>query len=730
MAANKINVTLEVDDKGSVKLKQFGQEAEGAKRKAESGNESMIAGFTKVATVIGSVVVAMKAAQQVFEQAKIGEQLMKQEVAFKNLSAASGKMSQDLLNDLNKVSRGMVSNADLIKSAGTSMMLGIPADKLAELMKIAEATSRQTGQTVTEAFNDITLAVGRGSKMILDNLGIIVDVDKANQEYAKTLGKNSEALTDLEKKQAFMNATLKAGNEIVEKIGVGDDSSIGSATRLSKEWKDLMDNMAKSMAEQTNPVFDALGKLIRYLNTQLKEGQEELKKYTQSLEDATDAALEKKRADLIGSLGDSPPFSMHGEAIYEDSNENILKQLRDIEAQLEARRIKRYSERMGVSPGTTKSYFNDEEGDISKVIAEKKARAEAAQKQYEALQNETSRYAGRKSTIGLTKFEEEEFARLREQEEFLKKEAEAAAKELKEINKKAIDEEKKFAEERLKIIEGFQREAMKLIKEGPEESEARRWGWATGGDKNRQDAEFAKERAEIDKEWNEKATERSLYYARLRRDQQEEELRRQQELHRQFSESLSQNVLDPLMDFAAGTQSFRDTMQQVLASLLKDLQRFIFELANTGGKSGGGGLFGTLFSLAGPALGALIGGGSSWNAGQAGVSTGMTTNTYAGGFSGRASGGPVSAGQTYLVGERGPELLHMGSIGNITPNNKLGGNNFNINVNIDGSKGGTREQNDKMAKQIAREVREEVKKILIDERRYGGALGAQTARAY
>jgi hypothetical protein len=39
----------------------------------------------------------------------------------------------------------------------------------------------------------------------------------------------------------------------------------------------------------------------------------------------------------------------------------------------------------------------------------------------------------------------------------------------------------------------------------------------------------------------------------------------------------------------------------------------------------------------------------------------------------RASGGPVSAGGAYLVGERGPELLQMGSTsGNVIPNNKLG----------------------------------------------------------
>lgn len=40
---------------------------------------------------------------------------------------------------------------------------------------------------------------------------------------------------------------------------------------------------------------------------------------------------------------------------------------------------------------------------------------------------------------------------------------------------------------------------------------------------------------------------------------------------------------------------------------------------------------------------------------------------------GRADGGPVSAGGTYLVGERGPELLHMGrNSGSVTPNHAMG----------------------------------------------------------
>lgn len=48
----------------------------------------------------------------------------------------------------------------------------------------------------------------------------------------------------------------------------------------------------------------------------------------------------------------------------------------------------------------------------------------------------------------------------------------------------------------------------------------------------------------------------------------------------------------------------------------------------------------------------------------------------------RAIGGPVQESRPYIVGEHGPELFMPGSNGNITPNNKLGGTNVSLNVNV------------------------------------------------
>lgn len=56
---------------------------------------------------------------------------------------------------------------------------------------------------------------------------------------------------------------------------------------------------------------------------------------------------------------------------------------------------------------------------------------------------------------------------------------------------------------------------------------------------------------------------------------------------------------------------------------------------------------------------------------------------------GKATGGAVSGGTTYLVGERGPELFTPSGSGNITPNDKLGGksvtviNNFTLSQPTD-----------------------------------------------
>ena len=51
-------------------------------------------------------------------------------------------------------------------------------------------------------------------------------------------------------------------------------------------------------------------------------------------------------------------------------------------------------------------------------------------------------------------------------------------------------------------------------------------------------------------------------------------------------------------------------------------------------------------------------------------------------YSGRALGGPMVGGQSYLVGEKGPEIFTPGTSGNMTANDKIGGGTTNVTFNI------------------------------------------------
>lgn len=53
------------------------------------------------------------------------------------------------------------------------------------------------------------------------------------------------------------------------------------------------------------------------------------------------------------------------------------------------------------------------------------------------------------------------------------------------------------------------------------------------------------------------------------------------------------------------------------------------------------------------------------------------------GFAAKASGGPITAGMPYLVGERGPEIIVPRQNANVIPNGRIGGQNNYITLTVE-----------------------------------------------
>ena len=169
-----------------------------------------------------------------------------------------------------------------------------------------------------------------------------------------------------------------------------------------------------------------------------------------------------------------------------------------------------------------------------------------------------------------------------------------------------------------------------------------------------------------------------------------EEADKLKEKYMEIGKSVEQGIVSNLTDAVMGTK----TLAQAAISVLNNLKRKLIEVAIQRAVAGIGGRIGGF-------LGNLF----------------VPTP--------RANGGPVSAGGAYLVGERGPELLQMGSRGgNIIPNNAIGGGNTTnnmITVNVDAT-GSSVQGNGSEADQLGGLIASVVQATIIDEQRAGGLL--------
>ena len=103
-------------------------------------------------------------------------------------------------------------------------------------------------------------------------------------------------------------------------------------------------------------------------------------------------------------------------------------------------------------------------------------------------------------------------------------------------------------------------------------------------------------------------------------------------------------------------------------------------------------------------LGALGGGGGGGGLLSLGSSIAMALF----GAPGRATGGPVSAGRAYRVGERGPELFVPTASGRIEAAGVGGVRQFAITVNVQGAAGSDPQRLAQTGRQLARAVRRAV----------------------
>lgn len=285
MARNEIKIRLSTTGKGKTE------------REIKGVNKSI----TNLAKSALTLAAAYKGVTFALESVKLAGKLKDLETAHKNLAKAQGLNAKAMIEGMQKATRGTVSELDLLQQANNALLLGLPVTEkdMANLADAGRRLGRAMGIDAAMGLESLVVGIGRGSKLWLDNLGIIVDTDRAYKDHAASIGKQASELTDAEKKLAFYNETMKSVDTKMKQLGTDQETITDKIERASVAWENIKTTIGEVLALPIAKTFEAATKRLEDFKTTTEETvpfidrlQADIKKAPNPVKDLAKAFIE------------------------------------------------------------------------------------------------------------------------------------------------------------------------------------------------------------------------------------------------------------------------------------------------------------------------------------------------------------------------------------------------------------------------------------------------------
>ncbi len=251
----RLNVTVQ---EALAKYKALGQEAPAELQKVSKELAVQKLSFKDLAVAAGAIAGIVAGASAAI--GKLGERgagVNDVKEQFVTLTGAIGETSDAILNKLQKATLGTISNFDLMKTANLAMSQGLTltADQFGTLGDTAAVLADRTGVDLKTAFDTLTQAMATGQDRTLKTIGLNIDAAKAEEDYARSIGKKRGELDESEKKHAIQNAILQEGQNILAVSGKAQEDFADKVGQSSASISNFVDRIGSWIA--TNPSIGA-----------------------------------------------------------------------------------------------------------------------------------------------------------------------------------------------------------------------------------------------------------------------------------------------------------------------------------------------------------------------------------------------------------------------------------------------------------------------------------------
>jgi hypothetical protein len=190
------------------------------------------------------------------------EGIQKVNSQFDQLAARAGVSGQAIRSGLSEVSGGVVDINDAVSAANQALIrLGSSGAQIPAIFEQARKAANAFGGDAIGRFQDFVGAIQSGNSRTLRQVGIQLDLNKAVDEYAKSLGISKNLLTEQQIIQARTNAVLEAARQSYEGITADVGGVTGALAQFKQSANDLFENFSQGVSQIFGPAVETVIRL-------------------------------------------------------------------------------------------------------------------------------------------------------------------------------------------------------------------------------------------------------------------------------------------------------------------------------------------------------------------------------------------------------------------------------------------------------------------------------------
>lgn len=224
--------------------------------------------LVEVGIVLAPIVVtflAIKAALDMTEEAEHLEQINN---SFQMLAQSAGLAADALRDRLLVAVGGLATESETLQAANKAIVtMGQNAAHLPEIMEIARKATILFGGSVIENFNNLSQALATGNQRMLRHYGIVIDVTKAHQNYAKQLGVGVEFLSQAGARQAMFNAGLESAEKKFQDVDASSLKVTNNIRQIGVAFTEIKEAAVLAWDKIAGPTIQAAtGKIADFFH--------------------------------------------------------------------------------------------------------------------------------------------------------------------------------------------------------------------------------------------------------------------------------------------------------------------------------------------------------------------------------------------------------------------------------------------------------------------------------